>query len=251
MLYDSAGCMCNDAKSSFLLVVLVCTAVCYVDSNKLVRKMIRFHLVNIVLAICIGSYYIHFQRHLIRQQNSLNITSQLNQSFLIFQQVPKTGSEQMMAMIEVMALKHNFISFSADPSFTKQFGQFHTFDFETREFYVDMLQFEPVQPKNKSIVYKKYMNFLNFKEFNKTNPIYVSMVRDPMERVISWYYYHRQTTYLLKFEDHFPPKYYKESYEDCVTAQREPCQFIENTPIFSEMGKNQLEVPFVTIFYAS
>ena len=116
---------------------------------------------------------------------------------------------------------------------------------------MDMLQFEPVQPKNKSIVYKKYMNFLNFKEFNKTNPIYVSMVRDPMERVISWYYYHRQTTYLLKFEDHFPPKYYKESYEDCVAAQREPCQFIENTPIFSEMGKNQLEVPFVTIFYAS
>ena len=201
--------------------------------------MKRFHFVNIAVAICVSSYYMHVKRHLTHLQNKLNVTSQLNQSFLIFQQVPKTGSEQMMAMIEVLAQKHNFKSFSANPSFTQQFGQFHTFDFQTRGFYVNMLQFEPVQPKNKSIVYKKYMSFLNFEEFNKTNPIYISMVRDPLERVISWYYYHRQTTYLLEFENHFAPKYYKESYEDCVTAQREPCQFINNLPIFSEMGNIQ------------
>ena len=122
--------------------------------------MIRFHLVNIVLALCVASYYMNAKRHLTHLQNKLNITSGLNQSFMIFQQVPKTGSEQMNAMIEVLALKHNFSSFSANPSFTQQFGQFHTFDFQTRGFYVNMLQFEPVQPKNKSIVYIQEMHEL-------------------------------------------------------------------------------------------
>ena len=198
---------------------------------------------NIALVLSAVSYYMDYmnaKKHLIILQNRLNMTSGLNQSFMIFQQVPKTGSEQMMDIIDFLSKTHNFTSFAADPAFTQTFGQFHTFDFQTRKFYVDMLQFEPVEPKNKSIVYKKHMNFLNFEEFNKTNPIYVSMVRDPVERVISWYYYHRQTTYLLKFEDHFAPKYYKESYEDCVEELREPCQFIDDTPIFSEMGNLQL-----------
>ena len=47
--------------------------------------------------------------------------------------------------------------------------------------------------------YVKHLNFLNFEEFNITNPIWVNMVRHPVERVVSWFYYTRQAWYLFIF----------------------------------------------------
>jgi len=39
----------------------------------------------------------------------------------------------------------------------------------------------------------KHQHFLNFSEFDPSlqSPIYINFVRDPVERVISWYYYVR------------------------------------------------------------
>ena len=80
------------------------------------------------------------------------------------------------------------------------------------------------------------MNFLNFEEFNRTNPIYVSMVRNPVERIISWYYYQRQTWYLTEMEHESDPTFYKETFEECVRNEKEYCQFIPGNSIFTQSG---------------
>lgn len=46
--------------------------------------------------------------------------------------------------------------------------------------------------------YVKHLNFLDTTEFNMTNPIYINIVRHPVDRIISWYYYIRAPWYLLK-----------------------------------------------------
>ena len=40
--------------------------------------------------------------------------------------------------------------------------------------------------------------------FNISMPIYVNMVRDPIERVISWYYYVRAPWYFVERKRAFP-----------------------------------------------
>ena len=50
------------------------------------------------------------------------------------------------------------------------------------------------------LAFMKHMNFLEFEESNKTTPIYINVVRHPIDRVISWYYYIRQGWFSLKFE---------------------------------------------------
>ena len=50
------------------------------------------------------------------------------------------------------------------------------------------------------LAFIKHMNFLDFEESNKITPIYINMVRHPIDRVISWYYYIRQGWFSLKFE---------------------------------------------------
>ena len=46
-------------------------------------------------------------------------------------------------------------------------------------------------------------NYVIFR-FNLDMPIYVNMVRDPVERVISWYYYVRAPWYFVERKRAFP-----------------------------------------------
>ena len=89
------------------------------------------------------------------------------------------------------------------------------------------------------LAFMKHMNFLDFEEFNKTTPIYINMVRHPIDRVISWYYYIRQGWYALNWEDEVAyfndtqlhsdramnPKRYKMTFEDCILAQDPACSY--------------------------
>ncbi len=49
--------------------------------------------------------------------------------------------------------------------------------------------------------YTKHLNFLDFSEFNATAPVYINFVRDPVERVVSWYYYMRMPWKLVKVDE--------------------------------------------------
>ena len=67
--------------------------------------------------------------------------------------------------------------------------------------YVEMLGDPPLDDNHKyPLSYVKHLNFLNFEEFDKKNPIYINMVRHPVERVISWYYYIRQNWYQIRVD---------------------------------------------------
>ena len=42
-------------------------------------------------------------------------------------------------------------------------------------------------PPGSSCSYYKHMLFINYEEFDLPNPIYISLVRHPVDRQISWY----------------------------------------------------------------
>ena len=70
-----------------------------------------------------------------------------------------------------------------------------------RKNYVEMLDDPPLDDNHTfPLSYVKHLNFLNFEEFDKKNPIYINMVRHPVERVISWYYYIRQNWYQIRVD---------------------------------------------------
>ena len=54
---------------------------------------------------------------------------------------------------------------------------------------------------SKPLLYTRHQNFLDFKEFHpndkKIQPIYFSFVRHPVERIVSWYYYVRDSAYQI------------------------------------------------------
>ena len=38
-------------------------------------------------------------------------------------------------------------------------------------------------------LYDRHVYFLDFRQFNRTQPVYINMVRDPVDRVVSRYYF--------------------------------------------------------------
>ena len=71
---------------------------------------------------------------------------------------------------------------------------------DDRKNYIELLSDPPLQNHTYPLSYVKHVNFLNFEEFDKKNPIYINMVRHPVERVISWYYYIRQNWYQIRYD---------------------------------------------------
>ena len=85
----------------------------------------------------------------------------------------------------------------------------------------------------KPFVFEKHMLFLDVSEFNMQNPIYVSIVRNPIDRLSSWYYYQRSSLYLhgVYFSNVMDAK---RSFEDCVTGMIGECTFEIGIDIFDD-----------------
>ena len=144
---------------------------------------------------------------LMNQKSTLNITSQANASFLIFNRNPKAASQTICRLLDKLQFPNNFTSVHEVTKLAK--GEKNYLGREEQKFYIEM-----IMNKSKKLPYSycKHINFLNFEEFGLQNPIYINFVREPVEKAISWYYYKRQN-------------YLKMSFEDCVHQRLPECIF--------------------------
>ncbi|XP_015044021.1 heparan sulfate 2-O-sulfotransferase pipe isoform X11 [Drosophila pseudoobscura] len=84
-------------------------------------------------------------------------------------------------------------------------------------------------------VYIEHTNWIDFNAYNLPKPIFINMVRDPVERMISWYYYirnsYRNAIFYRKnpLAPIKPTAWFKKSFNDCVRSGDQECQYIPLT----------------------
>ncbi|XP_013171987.1 PREDICTED: heparan sulfate 2-O-sulfotransferase pipe [Papilio xuthus] len=154
----------------------------------------------------------------------LNNTARSEMELLFFNRVPKVGSQTFMELLRRLAIRN-------------QFG-FHR-DAVQR---VETIRLAPAdQQVLVSVVsahtppasYIKHVCYTNFTRFGYPSPIYVNVVRDPVERVISWYYYVRAPWYYVERKRAFPdlplpdPAWLKKDFETCVLSGDRECRYVE------------------------
>lgn len=83
--------------------------------------------------------------------------------------------------------------------------------------------------------YIRHINWIDFDEFDLPQPIYINLVRDPVERVISWFYYAR-SSYKNAVEYRKSPNkkiksaaWYKKNFNECVRSGDPECQYVPHT----------------------
>ncbi|XP_037075920.1 heparan sulfate 2-O-sulfotransferase pipe-like [Pollicipes pollicipes] len=153
----------------------------------------------------------------------LNVTKYAVKETLFFNRVPKVGSQSTMQLMKRLSYRNKF-------NFHKDHPQ-----------KVELINLKPPQEKRlcslinifrPPAVYVKHVCFLNFPRYNFSPPIYFNMVRDPVERIISWYYYVRAPWYFVERKRAFPelelpdPAWLKKDYEECVLSNDWECQYI-------------------------
>jgi len=200
--------------------------------------------ITIICALVIAfllSDYTKLKENISNEAKLLNNTQHANQSFIIFNRVPKAGSETLWGLLDRLQYGNNFSSYSDSQEAKRIRGNENTLlDSDSRKYYVNMLLENSFSEElnmtlSAPFSYVKHLNFLNFEEFNQTNPIYINMVRHPVERVISWYYYARQNWYQFDYDpvkdetilkkSVMQPSRYKMTFEECVLAKWTECLY--------------------------
>lgn len=152
----------------------------------------------------------------------LNNTRKAHQQLLFFNRVPKVGSQTFMELLRRLSIRNEFT--------------FHR-DAVQR---VETIRLAPPQQQELAemiaelptpSVYVKHVCYTNFTRYNLPTPIYVNLVRDPIERVISWYYYVRAPWYYVERKQAFPdlplpdPRWLRKDFETCVMRGDRECTY--------------------------
>jgi len=148
----------------------------------------------------------------------------VNKDLLFFNRVPKVGSQTTMELIKTLAIKNDY-----------HYHKDRTQKVETikltrseEKWLTNLVSF--FSPPS---VYVKHVCFVNFSQYDVEMPIYVNMVRDPVERVMSWYYYVRAPWYFVERKRAFPdlplpnPNWLRKDFDTCVRRGDKECQYLE------------------------
>ncbi|KAL0822442.1 hypothetical protein ABMA28_004511 [Loxostege sticticalis] len=154
----------------------------------------------------------------------LNNTARAGMELLFFNRVPKVGSQTFMELLRRLAIRNQF-GFHRDAVQRVETIRLAPAD---QQVLVNLVAAHT--PPSSFI---KHVCYTNFTRFGYPSPIYVNVVRDPVERVISWYYYVRAPWYYVERKRAFPdlplpdPAWLKKDFETCVLSGDRECRYIE------------------------
>lgn len=159
-------------------------------------------------------------------KETLNNTRRAQKDLLFFNWVPRTGGEQLIELMEILSEEHGFTTASAprssivSPRYSKYIQE---------DLAKDILKIEDFAQ------FSMRVNFMNFTEFKLPRPIYLNLIRDPIERVISYFYFRRSPGVVAqmfkKTKKFFPIPWYKKTFEECVLRGDPECQYIQGHDI--------------------
>ncbi|XP_017107588.2 heparan sulfate 2-O-sulfotransferase pipe isoform X3 [Drosophila bipectinata] len=125
----------------------------------------------------------------------LNNTRRAQLDTIFFNRVTKTGSEKMMELLKILGKRNDFVArrdaeglyevVIMDPVYAKNF------------IHSDILN------ETKANTYTKHVAFIDFTALDEPWPIYINLVRDPIERLVSWFYYARAPWYWAERRETF------------------------------------------------
>uniref|UniRef100_A0A1B0CBD4 Putative heparan sulfate 2-o-sulfotransferase pipe n=1 Tax=Lutzomyia longipalpis TaxID=7200 RepID=A0A1B0CBD4_LUTLO len=173
----------------------------------------------------------------------LNNTRKADMELVFFNRVPKVGSQTFMTLIRRLSAENASLSTVTPCSASKPSGC-HRISSWSWPIWCRNCQHPSVYVKHvcytnftrfglphQSTVYVKHVCYTNFTRFGLPTPIYVNLVRDPVERVISWYYYIRAPWYYVERKQAFPdlplpdPRWLRKDFETCVLNHDPECTF--------------------------
>nr|CAG4644064.1 EOG090X088H [Lepidurus arcticus] len=152
------------------------------------------------------------------------IDSQENYA-VVYNRVPKTGSTSFVGLAYDLCTKNKFSVLHVN--ITKNMHVMSLAD-QVR-FVSNVTNWNEKKPA----LYHGHMAFIDFKRFGKPSPLYVNIIRKPVDRLVSYYYF-------LRFGDNYRPHLVRKkqgdkmTFDECVKLSKPEC----------DPGNLWLQIPF-------
>ncbi|XP_067647744.1 heparan sulfate 2-O-sulfotransferase pipe isoform X7 [Eurosta solidaginis] len=143
---------------------------------------------------------------------------------LFFNRLEKVGSQSMSILLTTLSKQNDFGPYQNAPLKNAQI----LMDVDTQRTIV-----EEIMSEDEPLSYVEHLNWINFTEFGHPKPIYINLIRHPIDRVISAYYYIRHPAvfafYVQNGRKMEPKEYFDTSFNDCIRQKRKECIFDSHT----------------------
>ncbi|XP_017840007.1 heparan sulfate 2-O-sulfotransferase pipe-like, partial [Drosophila busckii] len=157
------------------------------------------------------------------QASQLNNTPKAERDFILFNRLEKVGSQSLTRLLGQLGALNNFDTYRNEIPPSK--NALESFEDE-RTFAEDLMELpEPG-------AYVEHTNWMNFTAHELPKPIYINLVRHPIQKVISAYYYLRHPVIYANSLLRNPNKrtqnkeFFDRSFNDCVRQRIKPdCVF--------------------------
>ncbi|CAD7004469.1 unnamed protein product [Ceratitis capitata] len=154
--------------------------------------------------------------------NQLNNTVKAEIDVLFFNRLEKVGSQSLSVLLNVLSSRNGFVPYRNAP--LKNTAMLT--DFEDQRQIVEEIMDEYEMG---ALSYVEHLNWINFTEFDYGKPIYINMVRHPIDKVISAYNYIRHPAvfafYLQNGHKMEEKEYFDTNFNDCIRQKRKECIF--------------------------
>uniref|UniRef100_A0A6P4F837 Heparan sulfate 2-O-sulfotransferase pipe n=2 Tax=Drosophila rhopaloa TaxID=1041015 RepID=A0A6P4F837_DRORH len=156
----------------------------------------------------------------------LNNTKFAEVDFVFFNRVPKVGSQSLMELMARLGKINGF-------THARNKGSAHETIVMNKQRQNDLVAELLIRPKPH--IYSQHIAYINFTRFHLPKPIYINLIRDPIDRIISWHYYIRAPWYYrdmkAKLGDQAPPmpsdEFLNLDLDTCVRNQDPHCTFTQ------------------------
>ncbi|XP_064546023.1 heparan sulfate 2-O-sulfotransferase pipe isoform X12 [Drosophila montana] len=154
----------------------------------------------------------------------LNNTRRARLQVVFFNRPTRVCTEQLVPLLRLLS-DHNDLNLVLNGP-VRSISNIRTADEEK-------IEAEWVSRLEKDTLYIAHGNWINFTQYGQHKPIYISLVRDPVERMIQHFYKQRTRQKLIISRSIYPgyPQrtnaWYKQSFNECVRSSSPDCQYIQ------------------------
>ncbi|XP_037827682.1 heparan sulfate 2-O-sulfotransferase pipe-like, partial [Lucilia sericata] len=166
----------------------------------------------------------------------LNNTAKAEKEWIFFNRLEKVGSQSMIVFLEALADANNFVA-----HIMKQNAYVRLTYTEEEE----KAMAEDLDDVEEVMSYTEHTNWINFTKYDLPKPIYINLVRHPLRKTMSAYYYNRRPEvyeyYKKKYNRTMSAKEIRMSFNDCVKEGKRPeCKFDSKNPFNADWRRAAL-----------
>ncbi|XP_077994911.1 uronyl 2-sulfotransferase-like [Glandiceps talaboti] len=133
-----------------------------------------------------------------------------SESSIIFNRIERTGSRTLIRVMERLGRKYNYSLITSDDWALKYMG------LEDQKALV-----HDVNKQRTPFVYERSVHYVHFPRFGSKQPAWVSLIRDPLRRIISLYYFKRYGD--IGTRPNATDTSSKPGFDECVTKNQPEC----------------------------